>query len=120
MVITNEPRSKPDIVKPRVCSGDAAHQVVGGRAMKGTFEKIPASRIALETGTHSPWVSRLLTELGQETIVAYSRSVRLIGESRRSHRPNAIKPPATKRRNDSGSCKRSIDNIAPLNGAREK
>ena len=52
-------------------------------AMKKRFEKMPASRIALETETHSPWVSRLLTELGHETIVAHSRNVRLIGESRR-------------------------------------
>ena len=52
-------------------------------AMKKTFEKMPVSRIALETGTHSPWVSRLLTELGHEAIVAHSRNVRLIGESRR-------------------------------------
>src|SRR5690242_19462741 len=52
-------------------------------AMKRTFERMPASRIALETGTHSPWVSRLLTELGHEAIVAHSRNVRLIGESRR-------------------------------------
>jgi transposase len=52
-------------------------------AMKKTFEKVPTSRIALETGTHSPWVSRLLTELGHEAIVAHSRNVRLIGESRR-------------------------------------
>jgi transposase len=51
--------------------------------MRKTFEKMPASRIALETGTHSPWVSRLLTELGHEAIVAHSRNVRLIGESRR-------------------------------------
>src|ERR1700738_4468560 len=28
-------------------------------AMKQTFSRIPHSRIALETGTHSPWVSRL-------------------------------------------------------------
>jgi transposase len=52
-------------------------------AMRKRFEKMPASRIALETGTHSPWVSRLLTELGHEAIVAHSRNVRLIGESRR-------------------------------------
>jgi hypothetical protein len=44
---------------------------------------MPLSRIALETGTHSPWVSRLLTELGHEAIVAHSRNVWLIGESRR-------------------------------------
>ena len=28
-------------------------------AMKQTFERIPRSLIAMETGTHSPWVSRL-------------------------------------------------------------
>jgi hypothetical protein len=28
-------------------------------AMKQTFEKIPRSLLALETGTHSPWLSRL-------------------------------------------------------------
>ena len=32
-------------------------------AMKETFERIPRSLMALETGTHSPWVSRLLREL---------------------------------------------------------
>ena len=32
-------------------------------AMKQTFGKIPRSLIALETGTHFPWVSRLLSEL---------------------------------------------------------
>jgi transposase len=29
-------------------------------AIKQTFGKIPQSLIAMETGTHSPWVSRLL------------------------------------------------------------
>ena len=52
-------------------------------AMRKTFEEMSRSRIALETGTHSPWVSRLLTDLGFEAIVAHSRNVRLIGESRR-------------------------------------
>jgi transposase len=37
----------------------------------------------LETGMHSPWVSRLLSELGHEVIVAHARNVRLIGESRK-------------------------------------
>ena len=40
-------------------------------AMKQAFAKIPRSLIALETGTHSPWVSRLLTELGYKVIVAH-------------------------------------------------
>src|ERR1700674_5254354 len=47
------------------------------------FRKIPRCRIALETGTHSPWVSRQLTQLGHEVIVAHARNVRLIGESSR-------------------------------------
>ena len=37
----------------------------------------------METGTHSPWVSRLLTGLGHEVIVAHARNVRLISQSRR-------------------------------------
>ena len=52
-------------------------------AMKKIFGKMPQSRIALETGTHSPCVSRLLSELGHAPIVAHARNVRLIGESRR-------------------------------------
>jgi hypothetical protein len=52
-------------------------------AMKKTFGKMPRSLIALETGTHSPWVNRLLSDLGHEAIVANARSVRLLGESRR-------------------------------------
>jgi transposase len=53
------------------------------KAMKEVFEAMPGCRIALETGMHSPWVSRLLSELGHEVIVAHARNVRLIGESRK-------------------------------------
>jgi transposase len=53
------------------------------KAMKAGFGGMPHSRIALETGMHSPWVSRLLAELGHEVIVAHARNVRLIGESRK-------------------------------------
>src|SRR5205814_619715 len=52
-------------------------------AMQGIFGSMPRSRIALETGTHSPWVSRLLSQLGHEVIVAHARNVRLIGKSRK-------------------------------------
>src|SRR5579863_7646391 len=52
-------------------------------AMKQTFGKIPRSLIELETGTHSPWVSRLLTELGHEVIVAHAQKVELITKSNR-------------------------------------
>src|SRR6266516_5626866 len=53
------------------------------KTMRGVVGEMPRSRIALETGMHSPWVSRLLSGLGHETIVAHARNVRLIGESRR-------------------------------------
>jgi transposase len=53
------------------------------KALREVFGSMPRSRMALETGTHSPWVSRLLKELGHEVIVAHARNVRLIGESRR-------------------------------------
>src|SRR2546421_3857374 len=53
------------------------------KALREVFGAMPRSRIALEIGTHSPWVSRLLSELGHEVIVAHARNVRLIGESRR-------------------------------------
>ena len=40
-------------------------------------------RIALEVGTHSPWVSRLLSSLGHEVIVANPRQLQLITQSSR-------------------------------------
>ena len=43
--------------------------------------KMAPSRIALEVGTHSPWVSRQLTAMGHEVIVANPRKVRLITQS---------------------------------------
>jgi transposase len=53
------------------------------KALREVFGGMPRSRIALETGTHSPWVSRLLSAVGHEVIVAHARNVRLIGESRK-------------------------------------
>src|SRR6202007_3408300 len=47
------------------------------------FRRMPRSRIALETGTHSPWVSRQLARLGHEVVVAHARNVQLIGNSSR-------------------------------------
>jgi hypothetical protein len=53
------------------------------KALREVFGAMPQSRVALETGTHSPWVSRLMKELGHEVIVAQASKVRLIGESRK-------------------------------------
>jgi transposase len=52
-------------------------------AMKQVFGSLPLCRIAMEMGTHSPWVSRRLTALGHEVIVGHAQKVRLIVKSRR-------------------------------------
>src|ERR1700685_2075972 len=52
-------------------------------AMKQACGKIPRGLIALETGTHAPWASRLLTELGQEVLVAHAQKVERITKSNR-------------------------------------
>ena len=38
-------------------------------------------RMALECGTHSPWISRLLKQLGHQVIVANTRKIRAITAS---------------------------------------
>jgi len=43
----------------------------------------PPMRIAIEAGTHSPWASRVLEELGHEVLVANSRKLRLIYSNKR-------------------------------------
>ena len=53
------------------------------KALQDVFGAMPHSRIALEIGTHSPWINRLRSELGHTVIVANARKVRLIGESRK-------------------------------------
>ena len=40
-------------------------------------------RVAIEAGTHSPWVSRLLEECGHQVLVANSRKTRLIYANKR-------------------------------------
>lgn len=46
--------------------------------MRRWFARVDRGRVALEVGTHSRWVSRLLEELDYEVIVANARKVRLI------------------------------------------
>ena len=55
------------------------------KAMAEKFQKMPRCRIAIEVGTHSPWVSRLLANLGFEVIVANARQVQLISASSRKN-----------------------------------
>src|SRR3569832_129272 len=53
------------------------------RGMGQTFATMRHSRIAIEVGTHSPWLSRLLKSYGHEVIVANPRQVKLISQSSR-------------------------------------
>jgi transposase len=53
-------------------------------ALRSRFADM-ACRVVVEAGTHSPWISRLFTELGMETIVANPRKVRLIGQAVRKN-----------------------------------
>src|SRR5687767_1451509 len=70
-----------------LCVLDAAGEVVeAGRipttaaAIRRRFAPAEPMRIVLETGTHSPWISRGLEELGHEVLVANARRLRLIAE----------------------------------------
>jgi transposase len=55
------------------------------KAMAQKFSGIGRCRIAMEVGTHSPWLSRWLSGLGLEVIVANARQVQLIGASTRKN-----------------------------------
>src|ERR1700676_913874 len=55
------------------------------KAMAQKFSGIKRCRIAMEVGTHSPWLSRWLSGLGFEVIVANARQVQLISASSRKN-----------------------------------
>lgn len=48
------------------------------KAFERRFSDCEPMQIAIEAGTHSPWVSRLLERLGHEVLVANARKLRLI------------------------------------------
>jgi transposase len=50
-------------------------------AVRCYFSSREPSRVALEVGTHSPWISRLLEECGHEVLVANPRKLRAIYEN---------------------------------------
>src|SRR5882672_5856433 len=55
------------------------------KAMAGKFAGMRRCRVAMEVGTHSPWLSRGLSRLGFEVIVANARQVQLISASSRKN-----------------------------------
>ncbi len=74
----------------RICRLDEGGEVIREASVATTkkgmgqlFGAMPHCRIALEVGTHSPWVSRLLKSFGHEVIVANARQVKLISQSSR-------------------------------------
>jgi transposase len=52
-------------------------------AFRRRFASEQHLRIAIEAGTHSPWVSRVLEECGHEVLVANARKIRLIYANKR-------------------------------------
>ena len=61
-------------------------------AFEKRFSGSKPMRIAIETGTHSPWISRMLEECGHDVLVANARKVRLInGEGRKNDKIDAEK-----------------------------
>jgi len=74
--------------KHHACVLDAAGAIIEEEAMTNTRESIArfAQRFAgstfiMETGTHSPWVSRLIESQGQRVLVANARKLRAISQS---------------------------------------
>src|SRR5271156_2225311 len=57
-------------------------------AMEKHFAREPLMRIALEAGTHSPWVSRLLKSYGHQVIVANPRKIPTLTKSESKNDPN--------------------------------
>lgn len=71
-----------------VCVLNAAGDIVAEESIPNTREvltafaaRYPAATFVMETGTHSPWVSRLLATLGHPVIVANARKLRAISQS---------------------------------------
>jgi transposase len=50
-------------------------------ALEKRFRSGEAARVVIEAGTHSPWVSRRLTEWGHEVLVANPRKLALIAQN---------------------------------------
>lgn len=58
--------------------------------LQGLLGALPATVVAIEVGTHSPWVSRLIEASGHRAIVANGRKVALIsGNKRKNNRIDA-------------------------------
>ena len=82
--------------KSAICRLNTDGNVVERRMISTTrelfevyFRALPPARVVMEVGTHSPWVSRLLKELGHEVIVANPSKIRARKGRRKSDRIDA-------------------------------
>ena len=73
-----------------VCVLDAAGQIIREASLPNTrpalaqlLTEFPHSTVALEAGTHSPWISRYLTDLGATVLVANPRKLHAISRNER-------------------------------------
>ena len=57
---------------------EEARLTTSPKAFSQRFQGMPSARLVLEAGIHSPWATRLLSELGHEVIVANPRMLRFI------------------------------------------
>lgn len=71
--------------KHDLCVLDGEGQVVGRKQLSNTAEALtkyyrglPPCLVALEAGTHSGWISRLLEDLGHKVIVAQPRALKAL------------------------------------------
>lgn len=71
-----------------VCVLDAAGEIIAEEWIANTrecleafSERFPGAVIAMETGTHSPWISRLFQARSHRVIVANARKLRAISQS---------------------------------------
>ena len=74
--------------KSHICVLDAVGEIAEEsrsattpKALRARFEGLVRTRIALEVGGHSAWVSELSKELDHEVIVANARKLRIIFQS---------------------------------------
>ena len=74
--------------KHNICVLDAEGEVLTrttvtntGKAIRKYFGVLEPCRVAMEAGTHSGWVSRILEELGYEVLVGNPRKLRVIWDS---------------------------------------
>lgn len=77
-------------LRHRICVNDRLGLITEERAMDNTelafralAAQYPRARFVIEVGTHSPWISSLLRELGCEVIVGNARKLKAISEHER-------------------------------------